>query len=49
VGYGRTRGFLWHDGHATLLPAEESPAAVAGCWVVASKSSGGAVLLRLRR
>jgi hypothetical protein len=48
AGFGRARGFLWHAGHATLLPADDTPVAVAGGWVVASKSDGGAVLLRLR-
>lgn len=50
VGYGaRTlRGFLWRNGNATRLPAGEQPRAVAGGWIVASKPSGGAVLLRLR-
>ncbi len=50
VGYGTEtlRGFLWRNGHATLLPADDQPRAVAGDWIVASKSGGGAVLLRLR-
>jgi probable HAF family extracellular repeat protein len=50
VGYGTTtlRGFLWRNGRATLLPPDEQPLAVAGGWIVASKSSGGGVLLRLR-
>lgn len=50
VGYGTTtlRGFLWRKGHATLLPAEDQPRAVAGGWIAASKPQGGGVLLRLR-
>jgi probable HAF family extracellular repeat protein len=51
VGYGTTtlRGFLWRNGRATLLPADEQPVAIAGGWIVASKSSSGAALLmRLR-
>jgi probable HAF family extracellular repeat protein len=49
VGSTPTRGFLWRNGRATLLPADDSPVAVAGGWVVASKTGGGAVRLRLRR
>jgi probable HAF family extracellular repeat protein len=50
VGYGTTtlRGFVWREGQATLLPADEQPRAVAGGWIAASKPQGGGGLLRLR-
>jgi hypothetical protein len=50
VGWGtsRDRGFLWRHGHATLLPPDDQPEAVAGGWIVASNPEHGAVLLRLR-
>jgi probable HAF family extracellular repeat protein len=51
VGYGTKthRGFLWRDGRVILLPSDAQPRALAGGWIVASRSSGGGLLLRLRR
>ena len=52
IGYSLTaqRGFLWRNGHVTLLPPGESPVGVAGGWIIASNGlTDRAVLLRLRR
>jgi len=52
IGYGMTtrRGFLWRNGHVTLLPPGLTPVAVAGGWIVASNGlTDRAVLLRRRR
>jgi probable HAF family extracellular repeat protein len=47
IGSGLTRGFLWRNGHATLLPQGLSPVAVAGGWIIASNGlTDRAVLLR---
>jgi hypothetical protein len=48
VGYGPTRGFVWRDGHETLLPQGLTPVEVAGTWIIASNGlADRAVLLHL--
>ena len=49
IGYGQ-RGFMWRNGHASLLPQGMTPVAVAGSWIIASNGlTDRAVLLRLHR
>jgi uncharacterized membrane protein len=50
IGYAPQRGFLWRNGHATLLPQGLTPVAVAGGLIIASNGlTDRAVLLRLHR
>lgn len=50
IGYTTEHGFMWHDGHVSLLPPGLTPVAIAGGWIIASNGlTDRAVLLRLRR